>query len=429
MQGEKISVRILHTADWHLGLRLYKKELHEEHRKFFNWLVELIRERDIDVLLISGDMFDHANPSNETRKLYYDFLLELIHMNCLVIITGGNHDSPGILNAPKDILEMLQVYVVGNVPENLEDEVFEILDKEGEIAAVICAVPYIREPDIHRFTSGEEFEDKRKQVSAGIRNHYAALEKYCIEKYAIVVSGSDGTVMESRIFPMPIIAMGHLFAAGASTSESEREIQIGYQSPVTADDFPRTFDYVALGHIHRPQYIAKQERIRYSGSPIALSFSEKSDRKIVIELELSDDGIHQTDHPVPAFRKLIRCTGSFEEVKRELEAFKNTGDAKAWAELQIVEDTATPAIQSAVSSFVADFSSEEVDILNHRITSTTAMLGINDIVDDHTQLEDLKPAMVIVKMMETSNFSDEEKDMIMQAFIQLQEMEEGDEDE
>ena len=110
-------MRILHTADWHLGLRLYKKELHEEHRKFFNWLLDLIRERDIHALLISGDMFDQANPSNESRKLYYEFLKELIHMNCLVIITGGNHDSPGILNAPKDILHMLQVYVVGNVPD------------------------------------------------------------------------------------------------------------------------------------------------------------------------------------------------------------------------------------------------------------------------------------------------------------------------
>ena len=109
-------MRILHTADWHLGLRLYKKELHEEHKKFFAWLLQLIDDRGIDVLLISGDVFDQANPSNETRKLYYDFLKQLINENCLVIITGGNHDSPGILNAPKEILDMLQVYVVGNVP-------------------------------------------------------------------------------------------------------------------------------------------------------------------------------------------------------------------------------------------------------------------------------------------------------------------------
>ena len=407
-------MRILHTADWHLGLRLYKKELHDEHRKFFVWLLQLISERNIDVLLISGDIFDQANPSNETRRLYFDFLKQLINMNCLVIITGGNHDSPGILNAPKEILQMLQVYVVGNVPEELDEQVFEILNKKGEIAAVICAVPYIREPDIHRFTIGEVFDEKIKQVRAGIRHHFEALGQYCVDKYPST---------------LPIIAMGHLYAAGATTSDSEREIQIGYQSPVSAEDFPERFQYVALGHIHRPQHIAGQDRIRYSGSPIALSFSEKADKKIVIEIELADDGIRQIDHPVPLFRKLVRVTGTFEEVKKEMESFANNGDVKAWAEIQIIEEVASPAIHSAVSTFIADFESNEIEILSHRITSTAAAMGINDLVEDHTQLADLKPAVVLTKLMESSGISDAEKMVIMQAFIELQEMEEGEEDE
>ena len=238
-----------------------------------------------------------------------------------------------------------------------------------------------------------------------------------------------GEEIETRKSPIPIIAMGHLFAAGATTSESEREIQIGYQSPVTADDFPEGFDYVALGHIHRPQFIAGQDRIRYSGSPIALSFSEKSDKKIVIELDVSEDGIKQIDHAVPAFRKLVRFSGSFEKVKTEVEKFSNIGESKAWAELQIIEEIATPAIQSAVSNFVADFESEDIEILNHRITSTAASLGIIDLVEDNTHLEDLKPAMVLTKMMESESFTDEQRTMIMQAFLQLSEMEEEDEEE
>ena len=409
---KKNTVKILHTADWHLGLRLYKKELHEEHRKFFAWLLQLISNQDIDVLLISGDIFDQTNPSNDTRKLYYDFLRQIINLNCLVVITGGNHDSPGILNAPRDILEMLQIYVIGNVPEKMEDEIIELLDKDGSTAGIICAVPFIREQDIHRFTFGETFDDKRQQVSAAIRYHYQELEKFCKGKYTV-----------------PMIAMGHLFAAGASTSDSEREIQIGYQSPVTADDFPPGFDYIALGHIHRPQMVAKQKRIRYSGSPIALSFSEFDDQKIVIELELTANGILQTDHPVPVFRKLVKSTGSFDKVKKEMEDFKNKGVSKAWAELMIVEDVASPMIQSAVSTFVADFASDEIEILNHRITSNMAMQGINDMVDDHTQLEDLRPVMVLSRMMESGNFSEEEQGMIMQAFLELTEMEEGDNEE
>ena len=106
-------MRILHTADWHLGLRLYKKDLTQEHRLFFDWLINLIRERDIDVLLISGDIFDQGNPTNEARVMYFSFLRDLIKYNCKVIITGGNHDSPGVLNAPKDILEMLNVHTIG----------------------------------------------------------------------------------------------------------------------------------------------------------------------------------------------------------------------------------------------------------------------------------------------------------------------------
>src|SRR6476659_7525767 len=94
-------VRLLHTADWHLGLRLYKKDISEEHRYFFSWLRELIIGRKIDVLLISGDVFDQANPSNDTRSLYYEFLKALIDLKIRVVITGGNHDSPGILNAPR----------------------------------------------------------------------------------------------------------------------------------------------------------------------------------------------------------------------------------------------------------------------------------------------------------------------------------------
>jgi hypothetical protein len=141
----------------------------------------------------------------------------------------------------------------------------------------------------------------------------------------------------------------------------------------------------------------------------------------------------------------VKFSGTFEEVKTAIESFSNNSkstaanngdssssnnsESKAWAELQIIEETVTPAIQSAVSNFVADFDSEEIEILNHRITSTSAPLGIIDMVDDQTHLEDLKPNMVLAKMMESESFTEEQRAMIMQAFIELQEMEEGEEDE
>jgi DNA repair protein SbcD/Mre11 len=397
-------VRILHTADWHLGLRLYKRELSEEHKKFFQWLINLISERKIEVLLISGDVFDHANPSNEARAMYYDFLRQLIGIRCRVIITGGNHDSPGILNAPKDILDLLNVHVVGKVPDNISEVVIEL---NGTDPVIVCAIPFLREADIHRFSEGVGMEDRIRQVRTAISNCYTEVAELCNEKKGI-----------------PVIAMGHLFAAGSEVSDSEREIQVGNQSAITSSDLPSTFDYIALGHIHRPQYIAKQKHIRYSGSPIALSFSERSDKKIVIELEVRDKEIFQTDHPVPVFRDLKRLKGSFEELKTELAGFVNPGPAKVYAELDIIEEFTNPALHGDVSAFVADFEHEGIEILNYRITRTETELDITGMVDAETRLEEVSPVFVLTKMMETGNFTEEDKLLIMQAFIQLTEMEE-----
>ncbi|HLO81297.1 MAG TPA: exonuclease subunit SbcD [Chitinophagaceae bacterium] len=404
-------MRILHTADWHLGLRLYKREIHEEHQFFFSWLVDLIRERKIDVLLISGDIFDQANPSNDTRRLYYDFLKELIHINCRVIITGGNHDSPGILNAPKEILGLLNIHVIGNIPEDQEQAIIELKNEKGELEAVVCAVPYIREPDIHLLTRDEDFEDKRIQVRTAIRKYYDLMAEAC------------------KNYQVPVIAMGHLYAAGSETSDSERLIQMGNQSPVAMEDFSPVFKYVALGHIHRPQFIAGQKHIRYSGSPVPLSFSERSDKKILIELDIEDGKIEQVDHPVPLFRKLIRFTGNFEEIKKQVTAYEEDGPAKAFAELHIMEDSVSPAVYADAARFVGDWQSGHIDILNHRIGSTMATPRITDLIGAETGLKELQPLEVLNKMMEAGNVKPEDQELMRMAFLQLLDMEDEMEEE
>ena len=123
-------MRILHTADWHLGIKLHKKDLADDHRNFFEWLVNLIKEREIEVLLISGDIFDHANPTPEARQLYYSFLRQLIHVKCKVIITAGNHDSPAVLNGPRAILAMLNIDIIANVSSSMEDNIVELKNQE-----------------------------------------------------------------------------------------------------------------------------------------------------------------------------------------------------------------------------------------------------------------------------------------------------------
>jgi exonuclease SbcD len=397
-------VRILHTADWHLGLRLYKREISEEHRAFFSWLKELIEDRSINVLMISGDVFEHSNPSNEARALYYTFLKELIHLKCKVIITGGNHDSPGILNAPREILEMLDVHVIGSARTNVREEIIDL----GE--AVIAAVPFLREPDIHALTRDTTYDDKRLQIRDGIRRHYEQVALACGH------------------FTVPLIAMGHLYAAGSSSSDSEKMIQLGNQSPVASDDFPDCFAYVALGHIHKPQRVNALDHIRYSGSPVPLSFSERDDRKIVIELEVNGNKIVQTDHEVPVFRKLVRFKGSLEEVKQKALAFRGNGVARAFGELQIELEGEDRSVVADVTRFVADWNSENIDIVNFGITVRNKGPRMGEMVDVK-DLREVKPLDVIDRLLESGTESDEDKALIRNAFLELLDMDDENEEE
>jgi exonuclease SbcD len=405
-------VRILHTADWHLGLRLYKREIVEEHHFFFAWLMELLKEREIDVLMISGDVFDQANPTNEARQLYYDFLKQLISLRIKVIITGGNHDAPGILNAPREILRMLDIHVVGSAMSDVKGELVGVGGRgSDQVEAVVAAVPYLREPDIHALTKDLEFEDKREQVRAAIRKHYELVADAC------------------KDYTVPVIAMGHLYAAGSSVSDSERLIQMGNQSAVASDDFPSIFKYIALGHIHKPQFVNGLSHIRYSGSPVPLSFSERKDRKIVIELEVNGDDIVQIDHEVPVFRKLVRFSGSFEEVKAKIEAWKEEGLTKAYAELQIEEETMNPAVYADAARFVADWESPSIDIVNYTIVIKSDLPQMAELGNGHLDLREIQPLEVLDKMMEAGKVSPEDQFIMRSAFLELLGMDDENEDE
>eukprot|EP01136_Pigoraptor_vietnamica_P038977 Opistho-1_new@109018 len=162
-------MKILHTADWHLGKKLHKYDLHEDQQLFLEWLIAFIQERKIDVLLISGDIFDLANPPAEARMLYYWFLRQMILQKCKIIITGGNHDSVSMLNAPKDILSMLDVIVVGGAMPNIEDEIIDLKE------LIVCAVPYLRDADLRQAVEGETATGRIEAVRNGIKNHYDQL--------------------------------------------------------------------------------------------------------------------------------------------------------------------------------------------------------------------------------------------------------------
>ncbi|MEN6328006.1 MAG: exonuclease subunit SbcD [Syntrophomonas sp.] len=169
-------MKIIHTSDWHIGRSLYGRKRYDEFEAFLNWLAEYIKSEEIEVLLVSGDIFDNIAPSNRAQELYYQFLCNVVGSHCRhVVVTGGNHDSPSFLNAPREVLRFLNVNVIGCMSESATDEVLVLSDKQGEPELIICAVPYLRDRDVRRAEAGESYEEKGRKLVEGIRSHYAAV--------------------------------------------------------------------------------------------------------------------------------------------------------------------------------------------------------------------------------------------------------------
>jgi len=309
-------MRILHTADWHLGARLVERDRLPEHAAFLDWLIPTLRTEQIDALLVSGDIFDAANPPQDAVALYFDFLKRLADLKTVkAVITGGNHDSASHLNAPRELLRRFEVHVFGHAGDN-------VVDLGG---AVVAAVPFLRERDLREAAAGETMAAVHEQVRAAIRAHYTAQLAAC----RAIANGR------------PIIAMGHLTVLGATTSDSERDIHIGNLGAVGADLFDG-FDYTALGHLHRPQKVAGIDTIRYSGSPIALSFSEASDAKSVVVIDTQGMKIELL--PIPTTRTLVRVTANRATLAADLAAIP----ADAWAEVTVKLDAPEPDLDRQV---------------------------------------------------------------------------------
>ena len=316
-------MRILHTADWHLGKKLEQSERTAEHQVFLDWLIQTLTTAQIDVLIVAGDIFDTGSPSNTAFEQYYGFLRQVKNTCCReVIIIGGNHDSVSTLNAPQSLLKYFNVHIIGGVPQEFTDQIITISGTDGKPELVVCAVPFLRDRDIRLSVPGETLAERESRIKQGITDHYQRFVAY---------------ISEYKAMQVPVIATGHLFAAGSSTSDSEKEIHVGNLGQIGGDQFPAAFDYVALGHIHRPQRVNQLEHIRYSGSPVPLSFSETEDKKLVIVLEFEQGKLSVLKElEVPCSRKLIRIRGDLESVKTRLSLLENPHTLfPAWVEVQV----------------------------------------------------------------------------------------------
>lgn len=318
-------MKILHTSDWHLGHNLMFMDRKNEHQQFLDWLLNQLYKKTINLLVVSGDIFDTGTPPNYALSLYYQFLVKASSLKCLtdIVIIGGNHDSVSTLNAPKEILSYLNVHVVGGITENLENEVIEIKNKTGKLKAVVCAVPFLSDRDLRKAVPGESYEEKCQKLQLGMKNHYESVLKLALNR-----RDQQNT---------PIIATGHLFTAGGEASEGERDIYVGSLGYFPAEWFPKEFSYIALGHLHKAQKVSKNDHIRFSGSPLPLSFGELNKEKIVLIYDTESKTVSELR--IPLFQPMQKLKGSFSELEEQLlKLFKE--EREIWLELTITDEKA-----------------------------------------------------------------------------------------
>ncbi|WP_166384692.1 exonuclease subunit SbcD [Polaribacter sp. 11A2H] len=393
-------MKILHTADWHLGHRLHEQSQLEEQSLFLSWIETYIIEQKIDILLISGDIFDSGSPSNQSLEMYYSFLVKLNGTTCKsIIITGGNHDSPGTLNAPKHILDALSIKVVGKATENIEDEVFEIEINNEKV--IIAAVPYLRDGDIRRAVAGETFDELTDKYKTALINHYATAAEQC----KLINTGN-----------VPVIAMGHLFATGGTISDSEQNIYVGTLGHIGAEDFPTYFDYVALGHLHRVQIIGGNDKIRYSGSPNILSFSEINYDKKIIILSVENNKICDIkDEVIPKFRTFYKLTGTLQECMNAFTTItSNTYNLTPWVEIELKEDNTVNTDDLKKEAEKHPFEILKIGLKNQR-----KVKGIEELLENTKSIKELLPTEVFKLKCKEMEYDLEKSPEVWDAFNEV----------
>ncbi len=400
-------MKILHTSDWHIGSTLYGRKRYDESERFLQWLVETIKNQSIEALLVAGDIFDTSTPSNTAQELYYRFLNEVSRTTCRhVIVTGGNHDSPSFLDAPKALLKAFNVYVVGSAAEREEDEVYVLKDADNNPEVIVCAVPFLRDRDVRQSNEGESYRDKENRLVEGIISHYQKVyEEACKERNELGKS-------------LPIIGMGHLFIAGSSIykrsgeANGERDLYVGSLGQVPADRLP-PFDYFALGHLHIPQKVAGSETIRYSGSPMAMNFDEIHQQKSVVIVDIHDQHVDIQTVPVPAFRHFEQIKGDWDSIEASLKRLKEKSFA-GWVEVIYEGQEVIGNLRERVFKLVENSTIEVLKIQN-----TMLFNAVMKQYEKEVELQDLNPLDVFEQCLIDHGIPDDQKAVLKGLFSEV----------
>ena len=427
----KDSLRLLHTSDWHLGKLLYNQSRYDEFAKFLDWLIEALTLHQVDILIVAGDIFDTMTPSNRAEHLYHHFLASAFKNHIQhIIIVAGNHDSPTSLQKTKEVLGVLNTHVIDSVSQDKSDELIVLTDDAGIPSAIVMAVPYIRDRDVRSGIDANSIHQKNQLLLEGVAEYYHSLTNLAKDKQQAVYHTHKKTI--------PIIATGHLYAAGAavsSTDDGMRDIQIGTLGQISSQIFDDAIDYVALGHIHAAQKVGQKNHIRYSGSPIAMGFGEIGRHKqvLIVDLPLNksvpisklpkNDDLHGENQdnnaisihslPVPIFHSLAKICGDMAFITNAIDTLK-THDEPIWLEIEYVGDTLVANLKQHISNLLEGSNIAAISIKNKAIHQGSLKLHTPTL-----NLETLDEMDIFYQRLDKENLNQDEKNDLIGAYQEL----------
>jgi exonuclease SbcD len=389
-------MRILHTSDWHLGQHFMGKSRQAEHQALIAWLLTEVEKQAVDAVLIAGDIFDSGTPPSYARELYSQLVVRLHEAGVSLLLLGGNHDSVATLDESRELLLRLGATVVAAASADAAAQVVVLPQRNGQPGCIVCAIPFIRPRDVLQSQAGQSAEDKQLSLQTAIQAHYNSVFTAASAHQAELINQLDRK--------LPLIATGHLTTVGASTSESVREIYVGALEAFPTTAFPPA-DYIALGHIHRPQKVGGLEHIRYCGSPLPLSFDEAKQQKEVLLVDLNADGLQAvTALPVPRFQGLASINGNLATLAGPIgaAAAEGTFERPTWLEVTVAEDDYLADLPARIEALTAGWPVEVLRIRRQRGNAVASL-----VTEALETLDELSPHEVFARRLQQEELSDE----------------------
>lgn len=381
-------MRILHTSDWHLGQSFMNHSREREHTVLIDWLLDQVDAQSVDAVLIAGDIFDTGTPPSYARALYYRLIAQLHQRKVALLLLGGNHDSVSVLTESSPLMHHLNTTVIAATGDAAQHVV--TLPRRGSVTpgCIVCALPFIRPRDVQQSQAGQSAQDKQRSLQTAIQETYAQVFAAALAQQAAHENAHG--------LRLPIIATGHLTTVGASSNESVREIYVGALEAFPTNAFPPA-DYIALGHIHKPQKVGGLEHIRYSGSPIALGFDEARQSKEVLLVDVNASGLQAvTPLPAPLCQVLASVSGNLTSLPAALSALsaQGTPEHPVWLEVTVQEDDYLPDLAPRIEAMVQGLPLQVLRVKRQRSTAMPQLFA-----DTGESLDELSPTEVFARRL------------------------------